>query len=381
MTIARVLYVDHAESVGGAERSLLLLLKHLNRDRIQPLLACSAGPLAEQAAAIGVPIHPVPMPRLRGQAGAPLDLWRGARVLVDVVRREKVAIVHSNVMRASFYGALACRLTHCSFVWHVRDIHARGWYVRMMKKLADRTIAISRAVALPIGDSHAAVIYNGLDLHEFDPSSIDGVAFREELGVTGDTLLVGVVGRVRPWKGQRSFLEAASQVAERVSGVHFLVVGDTIFPAKEDYVGELKRFAQDQGIAGSVTFTGHRSDVAQILAALDLLVHCSEAEPFGRVLIEAMAMAKPVVAFADGGVPEVVVDGETGLLVPPGDVAALAWRIEDLLCDESLRRAMGQKGRARVEAMFTAEQMTRKVENLYEELLSSRGAGSPEGKR
>lgn len=381
MTIARVLYVDHAESVGGAEHSLLLLLKHLNRERFQPLLACTAGPLPERAAAMGVPVHPVSMPRLRGRPGAMLDLWRGAQALVDVVRREKVAIVHSNVMRASFYGALASRLTHCPFVWHVRDIHAQGWYVRMMRNLADRTIAISRAVARPLGDSHAAVIYNGLDLHEFDPYSIDGVAFREELAVRGDTLLVGIVGRVRPWKGQRLFLKAASQVAERVSGIHFLIVGDTIFRAKEDYIGELKRLAQDQGIAGSVTFTGHRSGIAQILATLDILVHCSEAEPFGRVLIEAMAMAKPVVAFADGGVPEIVVDGQTGLLVPPGDVAALSAGIERLLQNEPLRRAMGQKGRSRVEAMFTAEEMTRNVEKVYEELLSSRRARTFEEKR
>ena len=367
-----ILYVDHATALGGAERSLLALLQRLDRTRFRPLLAANPGPLADAATNQQVPVFTVRMSRLRGQLGAMLDLWRGARALADVIRRERVAIVHSNVMRASFYAALASKLTHCSFVWHVRDIHAEGWYVRLMGYLADRTIAISRAVARPLRDSHAEVIYNGLDLDEYDPYSIDGVAFRGELGVRGDTLLVGIVGRVRPWKGQRVFLEAASQVAERVSRIHLLIVGDTIFQAKEDYLGQLKRLAQDHGIADSVTFTGHRSDVAQILAALDILVHCSEAEPFGRVLIEGMSMAKPVVAFADGAVPEIVVDGETGLLVPPGDVAALAAGIEHLLQNEPVRRAMGEKGRSRVEAMFTAEQMTRNVEKVYEELLSSR---------
>jgi glycosyltransferase involved in cell wall biosynthesis len=241
-----------------------------------------------------------------------------------------------------------------------------------MSRVADRTIAISKAVARPLSDSHAPVIYNGLDLEEFDPCSIDGTAFREELGVTRDTLLVGIVGRVRPWKGQQFFLEAASQVGQHLPRIRFLIVGDTIFPAREDYISELKELAQHHGTADKVVFTGHRSDVPRVLAAMDILAHCSEAEPFGRVLIEGMAMAKPIVAFADGAVPEIVVDGETGLLVPPGDAAALARGIERLLHDESLRRAMGRRGRARVESMFTAEEMARRVEAVYDELLSRR---------
>jgi len=239
-----------------------------------------------------------------------------------------------------------------------------------MGGLADRIIAVSDAAARPHPHPRLTVIHNGVDLAEFDPHSIDGSAFREELGVSADTLLVGIVGRVRPWKGQRRFVEAASQVVQRVPGVRFLVVGDTIFPAKEDYLGELRELAQHHGIADGVVFTGHRSDVAQVLASLDVLVHCSEGEPFARVLLEGMAMAKPIVAFADGGTPEAVVDRETGLLVPPADVAALARSIENLLHDEPLRRAMGQRGRGRVETMFTAEQMTRRVEAVYDELLS-----------
>lgn len=370
--MTRVLYVDHAQALGGAEHSLLLLLKHLNRQRFQPLLACTGDHLAQRAAGMGVPVYPVPMPRLRGQPGAMLNLWRGARALASVIRRQRVAVVHSNVMRASLYAAFASQLTRRSFVWHVRDIHTERWYVRVMSGLADRAIAISEAVARPLSDSHATVIYNGLDLEHFDPYSINGTGFREELGVTNDALLVGIVGRVRPHKGQRFFLEAASRVGHRIPRVDFLVVGDTIFPAREDYLGELKGLAEGRGIADNVTFTGYRNDIAQILAAVDILVHCSEAEPFGRVLIEAMAMARPIVAFADGAVPEIVVDGETGLLVPPGDVAALARSIEYLLDNEPLRDAMGQKGRARVEAMFTAEEMARRVETVYDELLSLR---------
>lgn len=370
-----ILYVDHAEALGGAERSLLLLLRDLDRTRFRPLLASNPGPLADAAANSGIHVFTNPMPRLRRRLAAGVDLWQGARALADIIRRERIVIVHSNVMRASFYGAIASKLTRRPFVWHVRDIHTERWYIWLMSRLADRSICVSEAAARPLHGSQVTVIHNGVDLAEFDPNLVDGRTFREELGVSKDTALVGIVGRVRPWKGQQYFLAAASELARRAPVVRFLVVGGTVFAAKEDYVGNLKRLAHDYGIADKVTFTGHRSDIAQVLAALDIVVHCSEAEPFARVVIEAMAMAKPILAFADGGTPEAVVDGETGLLVAPGDVEALAGGIEQLLQNEPLRRAMGQKGRSRVEAMFTAEQMTQKVERVYEELLSPRTLG------
>ncbi len=375
---AVILYVDHASVLGGGQRSLLMLLRHLDAQHFVPILACTEGRLAAEARHIDVPVETMDLGKLRGNlnlASVTGSLVRNVRHLVQAIHRNRVDVVHTNTMRASIYGALAARLTGKVLVWHVRDIYGERWYIRLMSHLADRAIAVSTAAARPLPGSRVTVIHNAIDLEEFDPTLIGGSVLRKELGVPSDTLLVGIVGRVRPWKGQRSFLEAASQVAERVPGTLFLVVGDTIFPAKEDYLGALKQIAHQQGIADRVVFTGHRSDPAEVMGALDVLVHCSEAEPFGRVLIEAMAMGKPVVAFADGGVPEIAVDGQTGLLVPPGDVSALATAIEHLLQDEPRRRAMGRKGRNRVEAMFTAEQMTRKVEKVYEELLSPRTAG------
>ena len=367
-----ILYIDHATALGGAERSLLLLLQHLDRTRFRPLLATNPGPLADAAASLQIPGFAIPMPALRRQPAAILRLWTGARALTRVIHRERVDIVHSNVMRASFYAAIASKLTRRPLVWHVRDIHTEKWYIWLMSRLAQRTISVSDAAARPLHTSQLAVIHNGVDLPEFDPSLIDATTFKAQLGVPADTPLVGIIGRIRPWKGQQYFLAAASEVARLVPAARFLIVGGTIFPAKEDYLGQLRRVARDYGIADRVIFTGHRHDVPEILAALDVLVHCSDAEPFARVVIEGMAMAKPIVAFADGGTPEAVLHRETGLLVAPGDVPALAGAIERILQDEPLRRDMGKKGRARVEAMFTAEQMTRKVEVVYEKLLSRR---------
>jgi glycosyltransferase involved in cell wall biosynthesis len=370
-----ILYLDHAQALGGAEYSLLLLLKHLDRARFRPTLACNPGPLVEAVGDLDVKTILVDMPKLRGELAAPIHLMRGGLALARIIRRDKVALVHSNVMRASIYAALAARLTGRPLIWHVRDIHAPGqpggaWYPRLMCRLADRAIAISNAVAVELPcQSRVVVVYNGLDLVRFDPH-LDGIPVRVELGLPPDAPVVGIVGRVWPWKGQADFLRAAAEVTRTHPAARFIVVGAPVFAADRDYLGELKVMAAGLGIGERVVFTGFRHDVARMLAAMDVVVHCSRAEPFGRVLIEAMAMARPVVAYADGGVPEIVLDGQTGLLVQPGDVVGLAEAVSILLNDSGRARMMGRRGRARVEAFFDARQTAHAVEAIYEEILS-----------
>jgi glycosyltransferase involved in cell wall biosynthesis len=370
----RVLLVDHASALGGAEHSLLLLLKHLNRDRFQPLLACNRGPLAEAAAALDVPVIPVEMPRIRSEMLGPLRLLRGGLALATIIRRQVVDLVHSNVMRASFYAALAATLSRRPLLWHVRDIHppTEGWYTRLMCRLAVQVIAISQAAAAPLpGPAKVTVVYNGVDLEDF-PLGLDRVAVRAELGLPADAPIAGIVGRLRPWKGQERFLRVAAMVARQLPKARFLVVGGVIFAGSEAYETRLRQLAVELGLAGRVIFTGQREDLPRILAALDVLVHCADAEPFGRVLIEGMAARRPVVAFADGGVPEIVTDGETGLLVGPGDIEGMAEAVMSLLVDPDRRHGMGAAGRRRVETHFDARQTAHAVEGVYDEVLSKR---------
>lgn len=362
-----VLFVDHAEALGGAEHSLLLLLRHLDRSRFRPLLACNRGPLAEAATALDVPVILVEMPRIRGEALGPLRLLRGSQALARLIRRQQVDIVHSNVMRASFYAALAARLTGRPLVWHVRDIHppSERWYTRLMCRLATRVIAISQAVAAALPCPHkVTIIYNGLDLEEYPPE-LERAVVRAELGLPLDAPVAGIVGRLQAWKGQERFLRAAAEVAKRLPQARFLVVGGAIFGDGEAYAAGLRHLATDLGLGERVIFTGHRQDLPRLLAALDVLVHCAEAEPFGRVLIEGMAARRPVVAFADGAVPEIVRHEETGLLVPPGDEPALAAAMVELLGDAQRRQRMGVAGRHRVEQHFTAAQTARAIEAIY----------------
>jgi glycosyltransferase involved in cell wall biosynthesis len=369
MRPAALLFLDHAPALGGAEHSLLMLLEHLDRSRWRPHLACTGGPLAERATALDVPVHVVPMPRLRGR---PMALWRLARgglAVTRIVGREDVVLLLSNTMRASFYAAAAARLTGRPLIWHVRDILRERWYMRLMCRWSARAIAVSGAAAAPVPCGQTTVVVpDGVDPRRFDPA-LDGRGFRAELQIESDAPLVGCVGWLQDWKGQDRVLRAAALVARRRPDARFVIVGASAFDSGRDHFGELKALAATLGLAGRVIFTGHREDVPRVLAALDLLVHGARAEPFGRVLVEAMAMARPVVAFADGGVPEIVVDGQTGRLAPPGDVEALAAAVLDLLANPDGRRQMGERARARAVSHFDVRPLTRRMEAEFESVL------------
>jgi len=373
----RILFVDHAEALGGAERSLLLLLEHLDRTRFQPVLACNSGPLADAARGLGVQVEPVPMPRLRREAAAPMRLWQGTRALIRLVRRERIDLVHSNVMRASFYASLAAWLTGRPLIWHVRDVFAPGAYVRWMDHRAAVIIAISEATANPLPPGKLIhLIPNGVDVAEFDLPLGTRERVRRELQLEAAAPVVGLVGRLRPWKGQRDFLRAMALVRERHPQARFLVVGGSIIGGDEGHPAELEALARELGLGEAALFTGQREDLPALLSALDVLVHCSvEPEPFGRVMIEGMAARLPVVAYRHGGAGEIVVDQETGLLVPPGDVQALGQAVAALLADPVQAERLGLAGRRRVEERYDVRPLTRRVEHVFASIAQKWGKG------
>jgi glycosyltransferase involved in cell wall biosynthesis len=249
--------------------------------------------------------------------------------------------------------------------WLSESRPQREWVDRAAKLLlctsASTVIAISDAVADQIPCvPKVSVIHNGIDVEKFVPDT-DAAPFRQRQGLGSDGLLVGTVGRLRPWKGQDRFLRSMARVAHVLPSARFLVVGGAIFDVQDGYPERLSRLAAELGIADRVTFTGQLADVRTAFAAMDLFVHPGDPEPFGLVNLEAMATGKPVVAFAHGALPEIVLDGATGLLVPPGDEEALAGAVIELLGDPHRRSAMGKAGRARVEAHFSAQRMADQV--------------------
>ena len=372
-----LLFVDHASALGGAEISLLGLLEHLDRQRFRPLLATVDGPLAEAAERLGVPVARLPLARLRRSPMAPWRWLRGSLALAALARRERVALVHANVLRAAAYAAPAALLAGRPLVWHVRDILATDLLVRLLCRRSAAVIAISRAVAaaLPCA-ARSRVIYNPIALPE--PAVLAPAASsprspippRAALGLP-EGQLVASVGRLRAWKGHHRFLAAAAKVASERPGARFLVIGGQLFGedgAETDYPARLAHLARAPEIFGRTLLLGQRDDMAAIWPHLSLLVHAADAEPFGRVVAEAQAAGVPVLGFADGGLPEIVAQGESGRLVPVGDDAALARALAELLDDPPGLRRMGQAGRARA-ARFAPAAHARAVEAVYDSLL------------
>jgi glycosyltransferase involved in cell wall biosynthesis len=373
--VISVLFVDHAEAMGGAEHSLLLLFKHLDRQRFDPLLACHGGPLASEATALGVEVAHVPMPRLRGELSAGWRLAQGVGCLAEIIRSHGIDVVHSNVVRSSIYAALAALRTGKPLVWHVRDILSPGLYVQGMGRLSSRTIAISEAVATSLPTwTRATIIPNGVEWATFQVTGDASTRLRQAWHVPADGFAVGMVGRLSRWKGQADFLRAMRLVRDHYPEAHLVLVGGPIFGDKA-FEAELVQLAQTLDVAQWTHFLGQRDDLPDVLAALDILVHCStEPEPFGRVIIEGMAAGLPVAAYGHGAVPEIVLPGKTGLLVRPEDIDALAQAIMALIASPSDRSSFGIAGRQRAQACYDVQSLTERIGAVIESAATGKAA-------
>ncbi len=388
-----ILFVDHTAQMGGGEIALLRLVTGLDRRRYRPsVLVFADGPLRSALAAAGVPVQVLPLDDAVGNTRkeslgvrgllSPGRAWasiRFVRRLAAAVRASGAAVVHTNSLKADVLGGLAGRWAGVPVVWHVRDRVADDYLpgpvaaaFRRAAGLVPRfVIANSQATLDTLGAVARAGPGRARVVHDCTPT--EGVPQGAVPADDGHPPVIGLVGRLAPWKGQHVFLDAAATVRRRYPAARFQLIGSALF-GESAYEERLHRRAAEPDLAGSVEFLGFRSDVPQCMAALDVLVHASvTGEPFGQVVIEGMAAARPVVATAGGGVPELVVDGESGLLVPMGDVAALAAAVERLLGDASLRARLAASGRARVVECFTVERTARAVEAVYDTVLGRRG--------
>jgi glycosyltransferase involved in cell wall biosynthesis len=368
-----VLFVDHEVELGGAERSLLELLRALDRTRWQPHLACpGSGPLPQAARELGVPVHEVPL-SLHGALAKVRGLPRAARALRELVARQQIGVVHANTLIAGYCALWAARAARVPCVWHVRDM-TYPWLGRAAARRADACIANSAATAATIGGRGVEVVHNGVDARFFDEPD-RRAELRAELGLPAAEVVVAMVGRLDPWKGHRLLLDAIARMAHRAT---FAVVGDVAFASGRTrhggYRAELEERARALGIADRVKFLGQRDDVARVLAGCDLLVHPSvEPEPFGRAIAEALAAGLPVVAADHGGVPELVAHDHTGLLVAPRDAGVLAAALDRAVADPELRQRLGNAARATALARFTARGHAQAVERVYSGLAGGPG--------
>ena len=362
---------NHGAIVGGGELGLIDLLRGLDRDRWAPVLVVPEdGEVAARGRDLELPVRVIPLPSLRRPGPASVS---SVRALIGLARGGDASVIHANGSRAMAYAGVAGRLAARPTIWHVRVADRDGLFDRALCALATAVIATSRAVArrFPRGSAKVRLVPNGVDLKRFAPRPASP-ALRATLGVPPAAPVAVSIGRHVPEKGYRHLVDAAAALDRARPGAHWIFVGDG------ELRGELEARARRSGLESRVHFTGWRDDVADVLALADVCVLPSESEGFGRVLVEAMAMGRAVVATAIGGVPDVVVAGETGLLVPPADPAALAEAVRALLDDPARAARFGAAGRARAESTFSLGAHVDGVERVYDEVL---GRPAPEARR
>ncbi|MGI5817897.1 MAG: glycosyltransferase family 4 protein [Armatimonadota bacterium] len=376
----RVLLVNHVGAVSGAEESMLTLVRHLNRERFEPVAAVPPGRLATELDELEVPVSLVPELRLSRSnlwsvlaGGVRLRSWAGkVRVAAEELGAE---IVAANSLTA----ALGCAMRMSDdlpLVWHARDLQVPERAVRWVVPRVTRIAAISACVADALIDGHpearsrTVMIHNGVDTLVFQPDR-PGFEVREELGLPADAPVIGSVGQLVPWKRQDLFLEVAAHVLAHEKGAYFLVVGADMFGEHPDYVEELHQIAESLGLSERAVFTGFREDIASVMNVMDVLVHPVANEPLGRVVLEAMSLGVPCVAVGSCGPSEIIDDGETGILVPRADPRRMAARVVELLSRQGGAERMGREARRRINERFTAEQMAQLTEDLYEEALAA----------
>lgn len=383
----RVLLLDHTAEEGGAELALLRLAEQLLQDGGVELRAIlfADGPLRERLLAIGVRTVVVPLdPRIatasRRHAAAmaarsALGSLRFSFRLARAIRGSGADLVVANSLKAAIFAAVAAPLAGRRWVWHLHDRIARDYLpspmVTLLGTLAGRgpraVVANSRATlgTLPRRARQRAVVaYPGLPAAAFDPADVPDEPPR-----------VGIIGRISPTKGQREFLAAAAIVARSHPTVRFQVIGGALF-GEDQYEAGLREQAAGLGLE-QLEFTGWVSDAPTRLRRLSLLVHASPVpEPFGQVIVEAMAAGVPVVAAAAGGVLEILdpEDGRpagswratrTGLLVRPGDPAALASAIRAALEDPAARTARAAAAMTDARVRFRIEETARIVREAW----------------
>lgn len=361
------------EPHGGSERLLLELLERAGAEGLDPhVVFLAPGRMIEEARARGARTSLVHVRR----PNHPLDAARAVTALRGVLAADRPDVVLSWHSRAHLYLGLAARLSarRVPVAWWQHHLPGRERLERAATAVpADLVVATSRAAAerqRALRPRRRCVVVNP-GVAEPDPShAAAGAELRAGLGLGEDAALVGIVGRLVRWKGQHRFLEAIALLRERGHDVAAVVVGGTTHGLEPEYAPYLRRRAAELGLEAHVRFTGHVDDPLSWIAALDVLVNASEAEPFGMTLLEAMALRVPVVAVAAGGPVEIVEPGVSGALARDPSPAALADAIEPLL-DRDRARRLAEAGRERYERRFTAERFAAEAARVIRELAAA----------
>ena len=288
--------------------------------------------------------------------------------LAKLTRQLKIGYVYANTTKALIYAIAVKILTGKKIIWHVRDNKHSSFQYKLFTKYSDTIITVSTYIANQIEttESKLHVVHGGVDPKKWSPINKPGNPIRDELKISEETILIAAIGQLSRWKNQTDFIKAADKILKDNQNVHFLIIGDDLSKREAKFKNELKTLVRQFEIDKQLSFLGHRNDIQEIMAQIDILVHTAINEPFGRVIIEAMAMEKPVVAYNSGGIPEIVLNNKTGFLVEPFHYTLLAKKTALLASNKNLREKLGHSGRKRIINQFNMEDHSRKIERILQ---------------
>lgn len=356
-----ILYTtSFSHMMGGGQWSLYYLIRHLNKDVFYPIVVCpEEGELTAMMRGAGAEVLCLDVGRIRYLN--PFVITR----LISLIKNKQIDLIHTDSSAETFYAGIAARIMRIPLVWHIR-VSEQAWFIdRVLSMLSTKLMlvasAISKRFAWLENTKKVVVVYNGIDLEEFDSFSSSS-SIREEFGIAHGTVLLGSIGRIEKRKGQEYLISAMRDI----DNAKLVLVGGG---AQKD-IHELKILCNSFNIADRVIHVGYRDDIPALLKAIDIFVFPTiRGEGFARAILEAMAAGKPVVASDDGGNPEAVVDGLTGYIVPVGDSSSLAEKLNDLVGNKKKRTAMGRAGRKRVEEFFTIQRNVEEIQGVYLDIL------------
>ncbi len=367
-----ILFIQGVTRIGGSIRGLLNFLERMNRQQFSPMVVTSAtGEFTTELKRLEVPHLIVPMGMWRKAKSWP-KIPSSVRAIRRLLIRTPINLIHANTLWDHPYAVASSWRLGIPIICHIRG----NWTPDKIKKYwihrATCLVTVSRALMAgfpPALIPRVQLVYDGVDLERFRHYET-GQFVRDELGIGKDRLVVGMISRLDPLKGQDTLIRAIAALQKDFPNLTLLLTGEGSVRDRW-YCEHLEGLAKELCPPGTVIFTGIRDDIDRIMNAVDVAALPSRDEGFGLMLVEAMASGKPVVASAVGGIPEVIEDGVTGLLVPPEDSLALAKALKTLLSNQNLRITMGRAGKKRAERLFNLKTQVESIQNIYQELITA----------
>ena len=288
--------------------------------------------------------------------------------LVKIISKVRPDCIYANTTKACVYAIAAKFYTRKKMIWHVRDQLNHTLLHKVLARNSDIIISVSKYIDDQIlaCEYKKRLIYGGIDAGEWIVNPEQSGSLKEELGLKQNTMLIAQIGQLTRWKNHFDLIRAADLILKKRPHVHFIIVGDDLSKREGKYRKELTEQISLSNLDKHVTLMGHSRHIKEVMGQIDVMIHPAINEPFGRVIIEAMAMEKPVIAYNCGGPKEIILNNETGYLVEPNNYKGIAEKAMLLLENEKLRSQFGKAGRKRVIEKFNIERYINGMEDVFE---------------